>query len=244
MRSTDLLDAPSGPIHPAEINYTAQRVLRALEVIVFRPSTAPVVAEAIGVNARTARRILGTLAHERYVERGHGRGRAAHAYTPTVRLLALAGQLAARIPIVDHGRRATAELHRDTRLGAYAAVPSYAHALVVARAGEHSPQLWTLRPAHDDAAGRLLLAYRHAWRHSGESSAEGERAAAAIRAQGRVVVCDDTAVSVAVPVPSDEPPIAALALHGRIRDVGAATHSLVAAAHRLASAVARSRLAT
>jgi predicted ArsR family transcriptional regulator len=61
----------------AEHNYTAQRVLQALEVIVLCPSSAPTVAEALGVQPRTARRMLKTLMKDQYVERRGGRGRAA-----------------------------------------------------------------------------------------------------------------------------------------------------------------------
>jgi len=92
----------SAAAHPAvEINYTAERVLRALEVIALRPSTAPAVADVIGVHPRTARRILRTLAKERYVEQRPRCGRRTHAYEPTVRLLAMAAQLASRLELVQ-----------------------------------------------------------------------------------------------------------------------------------------------
>jgi DNA-binding IclR family transcriptional regulator len=107
----------------AEHNYTAQRVLQALEVIVFRPSSAPTVAAALGVHPRTARRILKTLSKEQYVELRRGRGRGAHDYQPSVRLLAMAAQLASRMPLVDAGRRAVREIERLTDTTAYVAVP-------------------------------------------------------------------------------------------------------------------------
>jgi DNA-binding IclR family transcriptional regulator len=118
-----------------EINYTTQRVLRALEVVVLRPSTAPVVAEAIGIHPRTARRILGTLAAERFVG-SEGARRHSSCLEPTVRLLAVAAQLASRLPLVEHGQRGVEELHDATGLGAYIAVPSYGQVIVLARAGE------------------------------------------------------------------------------------------------------------
>src|SRR5215217_6224341 len=207
--------------HPAaEINYTAERVLRALEVIALRPSTAPVVADVIGVHPRTARRILRTLAKERYVEQRQQCGRRTRAYEPTVRLLAIAAQLASRLELVQDGRRGAEELWRATGLSAYVAVPSYGHVLVIARAGEWAPQMWTLLPAPEHAAGQLLLAYRDPWRHSVSGDpcepVVSDLQAAAIRARGHVLVAShrDQPASLAVPVPSQEPPIAALVLHG------------------------------
>src|SRR4051812_12022861 len=94
----------------AEVNYTALRVLQALEVIVLHPSTAPTVAEAVGIDARTARRMLSTLSSERYVERRGGPGRAGHEYQATVRLLTLAARLAPRLPLVAAGRRAVRDV--------------------------------------------------------------------------------------------------------------------------------------
>jgi DNA-binding IclR family transcriptional regulator len=188
-------------------------------VIVFAPSSPPQVAAAIGVHARTARRMLRTLAKERYVERRGGRGRAAHTYLPTVRLLALAAQLAPRLPLVEHGRRATRELHDATGLTAYLAIPSYGDVLVIARAGERAPRLWALVPAAEDASGHLLLAYHDAWRHSqaARSSASTEPHAALIQERGHASVpTEGTGTgSIAAAVAAQHgPPIAALAIRG------------------------------
>ena len=229
----------------AEINYTAERVLRALEAVVLRPSTAPVVAGAIGVHPRTARRILGTLAAERFVERRGGRGRIAHTYEPTVRLLAVAAQLAPRLPLVQHGRRGVEELHQATGLGAYIAVPSYGQVMVLARAGESAPQLWALLPAPEDAAGQLLLAHRDSWRHSfggrGSRQADAaEREATATRVRGHVLVASrgHEPASLAVPVPSEEPPIATLAVRGPTEQLVAEGEKLITLAQRIATRVA------
>jgi DNA-binding IclR family transcriptional regulator len=59
----------------------------------------------MGVHERTARRLLYSLEDEGYLQRGHGTGRQACVYSLTPRLLALAGQLAARLPIVTRGER-------------------------------------------------------------------------------------------------------------------------------------------
>jgi DNA-binding IclR family transcriptional regulator len=202
-----------------DVNYTAERVLRVLEVIVFAPSSPPQVAAAIGIHPRTARRMLRTLVKERYVERRGGRGRAAHTYLPTVRLLALAAQLAPRLPLVENGRRTTRELHDATGLTAYLAIPSYDDVLVIARAGERGPQLWALMPAADDAAGHLLLAHSDAWRHSqtARGTASAEQHVELIRARGYASVTTKGAgagsLASAVAAP-DRPPFAALAIQG------------------------------
>lgn len=202
-----------------DVNYTAERVLRALEVIVFAPSSPPQVAAAIGVHARTARRMLRTLAKERYVERRGGQGRAAHTYLPTVRLLALAAQLAPRLPLVEHGRRATRELRDATGLTAYLAIPSYGDVLVIARAGERAPRQWALMPAAEDAAGHVLLAYGDAWRHdqAARSAASADNYVAVIRERGYASLTTEGARmgSLAASVPTPEgPPLAALSIQG------------------------------
>src|SRR5215207_2947445 len=109
----------------AEVNYTAQRVLQTLEVIILRPSTAPTVAAALAIHPRTARRILQTLTNEQYVERRGGQGRAAHEYQPTVRLLAMAAQLAPRLPLIAAARRRVRESRGSSGATAYVAVPYY-----------------------------------------------------------------------------------------------------------------------
>jgi DNA-binding IclR family transcriptional regulator len=83
---------------------------------------------------------------------------------PTPRLLALAGQLAARLPLVKHAANAGDQLRQSTGLGAYLVVPSYGDVLVIARAGDPEPALWSLLPATESAGGGILLAYRQSWR--------------------------------------------------------------------------------
>jgi DNA-binding IclR family transcriptional regulator len=227
-----------------DVNYTAERVLHALEVIVFAPSSPPQVAAAIGVHARTARRMLRTLAKERYVERRGGRGRAAHAYLPTVRLLALAAQLAPRLPLVEHGRRVTCELHDATGLTAYLAIPSYGDVLVIARAGECAPRLWALVPAAEDASGHVLLAYRDAWRRSqaARGNAIAEQHVALIRERGSASLTSDGArmgsLASAVPAPAG-PPLAALAIQGPSNVLITDERALAELLHQTAAKLAR-----
>jgi DNA-binding IclR family transcriptional regulator len=148
---------PTSPLNPREANYTGQRVLRALEVLVMRPTSAPGVAAKIGVHPRTARRILlYSLAVEQYVEHRGGRGRGASDYCPTARLLAMAGQLASQLPLVEYGRDAVREIEHQTELTAYVVVPCYLDVLVIACTVARALQPWTTLPASTDAAGRVL----------------------------------------------------------------------------------------
>jgi DNA-binding MarR family transcriptional regulator len=80
-------------------NRAAARGLRALELLVFHPTSAPGLAMAMGLDYRTARRLLFALEDEGYLRRGQGAGRRRYLYSPTPKLLALAAQLAARLPL-------------------------------------------------------------------------------------------------------------------------------------------------
>jgi DNA-binding IclR family transcriptional regulator len=228
----------------ADLNYTAQRVLRALEVIVLCPSAAPAVAAAIGVDPRTARRILKTLADEQYVERRKGRRRDVHNYQPTVRLLAMAAQLAPRLPLVTAGRRAVSEIEEQPSLAAYVAVPCYADVLVIAASGSRGVRPWATVPVGADAAGRVLLAHRDPWRRSlaegdsGVSASDEEMAAVRGRGFASVVMPGERVGSLAVVVPAVAAPIAALAVRGPNADLSLRQDDLVAVLQRKAAEVA------
>lgn len=230
---------------PAEQNYTAQRVLRALEVIVLRPSSAPAVAAAIGVHPRTARRILRSLSKERYVERRGGRGRGAHEYQPTVRLLAMAAQLAPRLPLVEGGRRAVREIEQQSELTAYVAIPCYSDVLVVASSGMRALRSWATLPAHGDAAGRILLAHREPWRQSlarvEPDLAVSDDEALAIVERGYALHggAHERSGSLAVAVPAAAAnPIAALAVRGPGPTLSSEERHLVALLQRGAAQIA------
>ena len=78
---------------------------------------------------------------EGYLQRGHRNYRERHTYSSTPRLLALAGQLAARLPLVTYGAHAVQRLSRLTGLDAYLVVPSYGDVIVLARGGDRPPAL-------------------------------------------------------------------------------------------------------
>jgi DNA-binding IclR family transcriptional regulator len=206
-------------------NLTAARTVRALEVLVFHAASAPGLAATMGVHDRTARRLLLTLGDEGYVQRGVGAYRQRHTFSPTPRLLALAGQLAARLPLVTHGERTVRQLHESTGLDAYLVIPSYGDVIVLARAGEQAPALWSLQPATDSAGGSVLLAHRQSWRDAQRPNEEGttrldfEMRAADVRGAGYAVNAQGNVTSLAVPVPMIPAPLAALVLSSYARDL-------------------------
>jgi DNA-binding IclR family transcriptional regulator len=228
----------------AELNYTALRVLQALEVIVLRPSTAPAVGAALGINPRTARRILKTLMTERYVERRGGRGRAAHEYQPTVRLLTLAAQLASRLPLIAAARGAVREVEDETDATAYVVVPCYSDVLVVAASGGGPVRGWAMLEASADAAGRILLAHRTTWRQSlmcvDPSLAVDDDVATRILEHGYEALAGarGSCGSLAVAVPADSTPIAALGVRGPSVDREDGRPQLVALLRRAAERLA------
>jgi len=204
----------------AELNYTALRVLQALEVIVLQPSTAPAVATALGINPRTARRILRTLTTEQYVERRAGHGRAADEYQPTVRLLTMAAQLASRLPLVAAARRAVSEVEDETDATAYVVVPCYSDVLVVAASGRGRVRAWATLEASADAAGLILLAHRKEWRESLRSVAPNLAVDADVAAgiiehgYAELTGAGSTCGSLAVAITAGATPIAALGVRG------------------------------
>ena len=180
----------------------------------------------MGIHDRTARRLLYSLEDEGYVQRGHGTYRQAHTYSPTPRLLALAGQLAARMPLVTHGTHAVHQLNQATGLDEYLVVPSYGDVIVLARAGEHAPALWSLLPATDSPGGSVLLAYRRSWRDAQRPDddhtaiLDAEARAAEVRRDGYAVDAQDDMTSLAVQVPMKPAPLAALVLSSAMPALG------------------------
>ncbi|HWK28561.1 MAG TPA: IclR family transcriptional regulator [Solirubrobacter sp.] len=142
------------------------RTMQAMEVLAFQPSSAAQLAEALQIHPRTARRLLARLVADGWVSRSEGRRRD---YAPTMRLVALAAQLAERSPLTRAATPAVTELFEQTGGVVHLAIPSYTSALcLVHRAGseEARPHLRELVPAHATASGKVLLAYRDAWRES------------------------------------------------------------------------------
>jgi IclR family acetate operon transcriptional repressor len=144
--------------------FFASRSMQALEVLAFGPSTATRVADELQVHPRTARRLLNRMVHDGWLIRRDG---PRPTYTPTMRIVALAAQLAQRAPLVRHAHELAADLHARTGEAVHLAVPSYRSALRLVRANGQpggEPALRDLAPAHAIAAGKLLLAFRDPWR--------------------------------------------------------------------------------
>jgi DNA-binding IclR family transcriptional regulator len=140
--------------------------MQALEVLSFQPSSAPQIAEALQVHPRTARRLLNRLVADGWLQRIDG---PRPLYVPTMRIVALAAQLAERAPVIRLGAGVAADLQATSGRVVHLAVPSYRSALRLLRVNGDArsrPQMRDLAPAHAIAGGKLLLAYRERWRES------------------------------------------------------------------------------
>jgi len=142
------------------------RTMLAMEALAFQPLSAAQLAAALQVHPRTARRLLARLVDDGWVSRTDGRRRM---YAPTMRIVAMAAQLADRAPLARAAEPVVTRLFEETGGVAHLAIPSYTSALcLVHRAGgpDARPQLRELVPAHATAGGKVLLAYRDPWRES------------------------------------------------------------------------------
>jgi DNA-binding IclR family transcriptional regulator len=215
--------------------FFVSRTLQAIEVLAFQPSSAPQVASALQVHPRTARRLLNRLVADGWATRSEGRRRT---YAPSLRIVALAAQLAERDPLALAAAPVVGRLHEETGGVAHLLIPSYRSVLcLVHRAGgpDARPQLRELVPAHATAGGKVLLAFRDEWRESVLAGAlerptartiaepdELRAEAAAIRERGHAVEDEEFLAGirgVAVPVRSAGGEVsAALALAGPAAD--------------------------
>ena len=142
------------------------RTLRAMELLAVRPRSAPELADALGVHVRTARRVLKRLDSEGYVMLSDDRRRR---YRPTMRVVALAGQVVERAELPTTALPYVTSLREQLGEGCHLCVPSHLFALcLVHDQGEGPdgcrPHLRELVPCHCTAAGKALLAWREEWR--------------------------------------------------------------------------------
>lgn len=206
------------------------RTMRALELLAYTPLTAPRVAEALGAHPRTVRRVLDQLVAEEYLTCGEGPPRR---YGPTMRLVALAGQVLANAPLVQHARPYVLLVQERTDAAAELVMPSYQSVLCVLRAGSDGqvagPAVQHAVPAHCCAGGKVLLAWRERWRDSvlatplqrdGDPATDPlmlRRELEAVRADGYATARAQTApgaTAVAAPVIADGEAVAALQVDG------------------------------
>lgn len=141
--------------------FFASRSMQALEVLAFGPSTATQLAAELQVHPRTARRLLNRMVADGWLVRCEG---SRPTYTPTLRIVALAAQLAHRAPLVKHATEVARDLHERIGNPVHVAIPSYRSALRLIRANGRDDGVRDLAPAHAIAAGKLLLAFREPWR--------------------------------------------------------------------------------
>jgi DNA-binding IclR family transcriptional regulator len=147
-------------------SWFATRTMGAIELVAFGPRSAPEVADGLQVHPRTARRLLNRLVADGYLTRSEGERRI---YAPTMRLVALAGQIVEHCELTQVAVPHVERLHARTGAAAHLEVPSYRSVLcLVHKAGDATarPQLRELVPCHCTAAGKTLLAYRERWRES------------------------------------------------------------------------------
>jgi DNA-binding IclR family transcriptional regulator len=153
----------SGPLEA----WPVARTMQALEALAFQPLSAPQVAAVLQIHPRTARRLLTRLLEEGYVARSDDGRRL---YSPTMRLVALAGQIVERARLATTAAPFVARLHEATGGDAHLVVPSYRSALCIVHAGADGgpvePGINELLPAHCAAPGKAMLAHRLPWRDS------------------------------------------------------------------------------
>jgi IclR family KDG regulon transcriptional repressor len=142
------------------------RTLRAMELLAVEPRSAPELADGLGIHVRTARRLLKRLEADGYVEVSGDRRRR---YRPTMRVVALAGQVVERAELTQEAVPHVTALRDEVDEDAHLCVPSYLSALCLVHAPRGSasacrPQLRELVPCHCTAAGKALLAWRDRWR--------------------------------------------------------------------------------
>jgi DNA-binding IclR family transcriptional regulator len=150
---------------PPEALYVA-RTMQVLELLAFQPLSAPQVAASLQIHPRTARRMLVRLHEEGYLTRSDDTRRL---YSPSMRVVALAGQIAARSPLTVGALSSVERLHEEAGADAHLAVPSYLSVLCVVHAdGLCGARIHPreLVPPHCTATGKALLAWRQRWRDS------------------------------------------------------------------------------
>jgi DNA-binding IclR family transcriptional regulator len=136
--------------------------MQTLELLALEPLSAPQVAEALQVHPRTARRLLTRLADDGWLARSQD---ARRVYAPTLRIVALAGQVLQRWRLAEAALPFVERLHAALGGPAHLMVPSYRWVLCVAHAdGRAATGLRELAPCHATAAGKALLAHRDGWR--------------------------------------------------------------------------------
>lgn len=239
---------------PPEAFYVA-RTMQVLELLAFQPLSAPQVAATLQIHPRTARRVLVRLHEEGYLTRSDDTRRL---YSPSMRVVALAAQIAARSPLTVRGVAIVARLQDEAGSDVHLAVPSYlstlcvVHADGICAARAHPRELV---PPHCTATGKALLAWRQRWRDSVLSHrlerytertlvdpASLAREADATRTRGYAIEngeFEDGMRGVAAPVFIGGEAVAALGVSGSDIEIEGLAGRVVALAGELTAAVAQ-----
>ncbi len=224
--------------------------MRMLELLAFEPLSAQQLAAVLHSTPRTVRRVLARLEDDGYLTRSEG---ARREYRPTMRLVALAGQVVENSELARRGRPYVALLHEQTAAAAHLVVPSYQSVLclvhVAAESDDAHPRLRELVPAHCTAGGKALLASRDRWRESvlaAPLERHTERTivdADALRRELQAVHRDGYATedgefqprirAVAAPLLLDGQVVAALTASGRRLDIESAAERVLRVAGRI-----------
>src|SRR5215212_10606402 len=104
------------PIHIPHLS----SALRAMELLAVAPRSAPELADGLGVHVRTARRVLKRLESEGYVVLSDDRRRR---YRPTMRVVALAGQVVERAELTQTARPHVTALREQVGGSCHLCVP-------------------------------------------------------------------------------------------------------------------------
>jgi IclR family acetate operon transcriptional repressor len=141
------------------------RTMQALELLAMHPLSAPQVAEALEIHPRTARRLLTRLTEDGWLTRGDDTRRV---YSPTLRIAALAGHVVERNAVAEAAKPFVHGLNEEFGAAAHLMVPSYRWVLCIVHGADGEPRagLHELAPCHATATGKVLLAWRDAWRES------------------------------------------------------------------------------
>jgi DNA-binding IclR family transcriptional regulator len=231
----------------------AGRTMRVLELLAFAPLSAPQLAAALHAQPRTVRRVLGRLVEDGYVTYSDNSRRV---YEPTMRLVAMAGQVVENSSLARRARPYVALLHERAGETAHLVVPSYQSVLCLVHAAsgdDGRPRLRELVPAHCTAGGKALLAWRDRWRESVLSAplerftertvvdpAALRRTLERVRADGHATEDAEyqpDARAVAAPVVVAGEVIAALTLSGARLDLDAALAPVLQMAGELSDAL-------
>jgi DNA-binding IclR family transcriptional regulator len=247
------------PIHIPHLS----SALRAMELLAVRPRSAPELADGLGFHVRTAWRVLKRLESEGYVVLSDDRRRR---YRPTMRVVALAGQVVERAELPSTARPHVTALREQVGGSCHLCVPSHMFAVcLVHEQGDRGcvcrPHLRELVPCHCTAAGKALLAWREGWREAvleqplasftertnvGPESVRRELALTVARGyslEDREYEMATRGLAAPVFAETGET-VAALAVVGRVEELPADRHAEIGAAVMTAAAACRASSGT